>query len=216
MKRRCAARCVQHSTHTSAATAALAAWQLRTSASLQLKKAVWHHATCMVSKSLLAWQFALSKRTTKQVLLQQACSHYMEVLCSRTFQAWLLYYAQCMRQQIVAHAAEEQHQQSFLFKALCAWHVLMQRQRAAVLQDMRAAMIFHTTYLQQATFTSWQGWVRGCTSTVTFKTVSTNSFSFPCVHPWWHEAEHVACRVSAERQSTWPPFLQQHCVRAHC
>ena len=84
----------------------------------------------------------------------------MDVLGAKAFRAWLLYYTQCMRQHIVAHSVEEQHQQKMLSKVLWAWHVLMRQQRADAVQNMRAAVVFHTTYLQQATFASWQGWVR--------------------------------------------------------
>lgn len=138
----------------------LCVWQRGSSNALLFEEAACHHAKCLVSRSLVAWQLARSIRSTKQCLLQQACSYFSDVLCARAFQAWLVYYAQCMQQQLTANAAEEQVQKRLLSNMLWRWHVFMQQGRAVLLQNMRAAVVFRSTYLQQATFASWQGWVR--------------------------------------------------------
>lgn len=154
------ARVVYQRDQISASSVVIQYWQLGTSDAMLLAKAECHHAARLVSRSLLAWQLALSIKATKLCLLREVCSYYSDALCARAFQAWLVYYAQCMRQDLALSTAMEQLQQRSLSKIFWGWHTFVRQERGRVLQGMHAAIVFRSTYLQQAIFASWHQWVR--------------------------------------------------------
>jgi hypothetical protein len=143
----------------SAASAVLQYWQLGTSNVARLKRAARQHARFLACRSLQAWQHALFIKFTKLCLLHQALSLYHDALCARAFQAWLVYFTQCMQQELAVQAAVEKLQTRMLSKVLWGWHVFTRNERAIQLQNMHAAVVFRSTYLQQAAFGSWLQWV---------------------------------------------------------
>jgi hypothetical protein len=150
---------VHYSSCSCAASVVLLHWQRGTCIVALFKRAARQHAAFLACKSLQAWQRATRIQASKLRLLQQVRSFHNAGLRARAFRAWLVCCAQRMQQELAVQAAVEQLQDRMLARVFWNWHVLLQHERARLLQHMHAAVVFRDTFMQQAAFGSWQQWV---------------------------------------------------------